>query len=97
MKALPQTTLTPDDRAREAQQSTESRTKNLMLIFQDPFFERTHRSYGENGRCLILVAGPFSNLPDDFKALVDFLARIRAMRLLHQSINGTPPLDKRWL
>ncbi len=39
--------------------------------------------YGENGRFPILVAGPFSNMPDDFKVLVVFLARIRAMRLLH--------------
>jgi len=89
MKTLSQTTLTPDDRAREVQQSTENRVKKLDADFPGSTFERTYRSYGESGRFLILVAGPFSNLSDDFKVLVDFLARIRAMRLLHQW-NTTP-------
>ena len=83
IKTLSQTTLTPDDRAREVQQSTENRVKKLDADFPGSTFERTYRSYGESGRFLILVAGPFSNLSDDFKVLVDFLARIRAMCLLH--------------
>ena len=94
MKALSQTTLTPDDRAREDQQSTENRVKKLDADFPGSTFERTFRSCGENGRFLILVAGPFSHLPGDFKVLVDFLTRIRAMRLLHQ---WNTTLDKRWL
>ena len=83
MKTLSQTTLTPDDRAREVQQSTESRTKKLDTDFPGSTFEQTYRSYGENGRFLVLVAGPFSNLSDGFMVFVDFLARLRARRLLN--------------
>ena len=47
-------------------------------------FEKTYRPYGENGRFLVLVVGPFADLSVDFAVLVDFLARRRATRLLDQ-------------
>ena len=45
--------------------------------------EKTLRTYGDDGQYLALVAGPFSNLSSDFRVLVDFLARVRAVRLLN--------------
>ena len=84
MKAHSRTSLKPDDRAREVQQNTESRIKKLDSDFPGSTFEKTYRSYGENGRFLVLVVGPFEDLSEDFAVLVDFLARRRATRLLDQ-------------
>ena len=68
--------------------STESRIKKLDSDFPGSTFEKTYRSYGENGRFLVLVGGPFADLSEDF-AVVDFLARRRATRLLDQ-LDTTP-------
>ena len=83
-KDVARTSLKPDDRAREVQQNTESRIKKLDSDFPGSAFEKTYRSYGENGRFLVLVIVPFADLPEDFAIRVCFLARRRATRLLDQ-------------
>ena len=43
----------------------------------------TPTSYGKDGRYLVFVAGPFANLSKDVALLTDFVARLRAVRLLN--------------
>ena len=73
----------PDARARKFQRDIISRAKKLDIEFPGSTFEQTLRTYGDDGQYLVLVAGPFSNLSSDFGVLIDFLARVRAVRLLN--------------
>ena len=41
-------------------------------------------SYGQDGKYLVLVDGPFGNLSEGFNVLVDFLARVRAFRQINR-------------
>ena len=58
--------------------------RKLDADFPGSTFERTLKSYGNNGRYLVLVDGPFSNLSKDVGVLTDFIARLRALRLLNR-------------
>ena len=40
--------------------------------------------YGQHGKYLVLVDGPFGNLSEGFNVLVDFLARVRAFRQINR-------------
>ena len=73
----------PDARARKFQRDAVNRAKKLDADYPGSTFEQTLRSYGDDGQYLVLVAGPFSNLSSDFGELTDFLARIRALRLIN--------------
>ena len=55
----------------------------LDAEFPGSTFERTLKSYGKEGLYLVFVAGPFSNLSKDVALLTDFVARLRAVRLLN--------------
>ena len=52
-------------------------------------FENVLKSYGEDGKYLVLVDGPFSNLSRDVSILADFIAHVRACRVIQQ--RGTSP------
>ena len=41
-------------------------------------------SYGQDGKYLVLVDGPFGNLSEGFNVLVDFLARVWAFRQINR-------------
>ncbi len=56
------------------------RARNLDAKYPGSSFEQTFMSYGQNGKYLVLVDGPFGNLSEGFNALVDILARVRAFR-----------------
>ena len=73
----------PDARVRKFQLDIVGRAKKLDLEFPGSTFEKTLRTYGGDGQYLAIVAGPFSYLSSDFRVLVDFLARVRAVRLLN--------------
>ena len=73
----------PDASARTFQLDIVGRAKELDLEFPGSTFEKTLRTYGDDGQYLVLVAGPFSNLSSDFGVLVDFLAQVRTVRLLN--------------
>ncbi len=75
--------VAPHARARKFQLGIVGRAKKLDLEFPGSNFEETLRTYGDDGKYLVLVAGPFSNLSGDFGVLVDFLARVGAVRLLN--------------
>ena len=90
----------PDVRARNVQRETINRAKKLDTTYPGSTFEQTLRSYGNDGQYLVLVAGPFSNLSKDFGVLTDFLARIRAVRLLNQwetSVGQALALNRQFL
>jgi len=56
------------------------RARTLDSKFPGSTFEQTLKSFGQNGKYLVLVDGPFANLSEGFIVLVDFLARLRAFR-----------------
>ena len=56
------------------------RALTLDIKFAGSTFEQTLKSFGQNGKYLVLVDGPFANLSEGFIVLVDFLARVRAFR-----------------
>ena len=60
------------------------RAQNLDAEFPGSSFEQTLLSFGQNGKYLVLVDGPFANLSEGFKVLVDFLARVRAFRQINR-------------
>jgi hypothetical protein len=94
IKALSQTTLTPDDRAREVQQSTESRTKYMTLTFQDPLLSGPTGPTAKMAGSSSLSQGPSQICLMTSRSLSTFSP---AFVPCVSSINGTPPLDKRWL
>ena len=60
------------------------RARNLDAEYPGSSFEQTLLSYGQNGKYLVLVDGPFGNLSEGFNVLVDFLARVRAFRQINR-------------
>jgi hypothetical protein len=60
------------------------RARNLEAEYPGSSFEKTLMSYGQNGKYLVLVDGPFGNLSEGFNVLVDFLARVRAFRQINR-------------
>ena len=83
-KTLDSTAQSPDDRAEKFQHDILKKVRKLDADFPGSTFERTLKSYGNNGRYLVLVDGPFSNLSKDVGILTDLIARLRALRLLNQ-------------
>ena len=83
-KTLSSVAQSPDERAEKFQHDVLRRVRKLDADFPGSTFERTLQSYGKNGRYLVLVDGPFSNLSKDVGVLTDFIARLRALRLLNQ-------------
>ena len=69
----------------------EKRVRDLDTEFPGSTFERVLNSYGLESKYLVLVDGPFSNLSGDVTVLTDFIARVRALRLIHQR-NVSPKL-----
>ena len=68
--------------------SSNPMSKNELVILirstlGSTFTERL-KSYGKDGRYLVLVVGPFANLSEDIMVLCDFLGRVRA----HRAINS---------
>ena len=57
--------------------------KNLDSKYPGSTFTQRLKSYGKDGRYLVLVVGPFANLSDDFMVLCDFLGRVRALRAIN--------------
>ena len=74
----------PDERAENFQHDVLRRVRKLDADFPGSTFEWTLQSYGKNGRYLVLVDGPISNLSKYVGVLTDFIARLRALRLLNQ-------------
>ena len=60
------------------------RVQHLDVEFPGSSFEQTLMSFGQNGKYLVLVNGPFANLSEGFKVLVDLLARVRAFRQINR-------------
>ena len=56
------------------------RARTLDSKFPGSTSEQTLKSFGQNGKYLILVNGPFTNLSEGFIVLVNFWARVRAFR-----------------
>ena len=52
-------------------------------------FEQELRTYGLDGALCVLVSGPFANLSEDFKLLVDLIAREKATAWIEKR-NVTP-------
>ncbi len=75
--------MTPNARAQQVQADTEKRAHDLDL----KYYPRPHKfsslSHGKDGRCLVLVVGPFANVSDDFMVLCDFLGRARALKAIN--------------
>ena len=76
--------LVPDARAAHFQADVEKRVRDLDADFPGSTFERVLNSYGADGKYLVLVDGPFSNLSGDVMVLTDFIARVRSLRLIQQ-------------
>ena len=82
-KTLASHAKTPDQRAEDFQRDISNEVRELDAEFPGSTFERTLKSYGKDGRYLVFVAGPFANLSKDVALLTDFVARLRAVRLLN--------------
>ena len=91
VKTLARLDLAPDARAAQFQSDVEKRVRDLDAQFPGSTFERVLNSYGADGKYLVLVDGPFSNLSGDVMVLTDFIARIRSLRLIQQR-NISPKL-----
>ena len=91
VKTLARLDLAPDARAAQFQSDVEKRVRDLDAEFPGSTFERVLNSYGVEGKYLVLVDGPFSNLSGDVTVLTDFIARVRALRLIQQR-NMSPKL-----
>ena len=91
VKTLARTDLTPDARAALFQSDVLKRVRDLDSTYPGSTFEEVLKSYGEDGKYLVLVDGPFSNLSGDVAILTDFIARVRACRVIQQR-NISPKL-----
>ena len=84
VKTLARTDITPHARATKFQSDVLKRVRDLDSAYPGSTFEKVLKSYGEDGKFLVLVDGPFSNLSDDVAILTDFIARVRACRMIQQ-------------
>jgi hypothetical protein len=84
VKTLAALSMTPDARAQKFQSDVEKRARDLDSKYPGSTFTQRLKSYGKDGRYLVLVVGPFANLSEDFMVLCDFLGRVRA----HRAINS---------
>jgi hypothetical protein len=91
VKTLARTDMTPDARAAHFHSDVLKRVRDLDLSYPGSTFEEVLKSYGEDGKYLVLVDGPFSNLSGDVAILTDFIARVRACRVIQQR-NISPKL-----
>jgi hypothetical protein len=91
VKILARTDITPDARAAKFQSDVFKRVRDLDSTYLGSTFEKVLKSYGEEGKYLVLVDGPFSNLSGDVAILTDFIARVRACRVIQQR-NISPKL-----
>jgi hypothetical protein len=82
-KTLASHAKTPDQRADEFQREIANKVKELDIDYPGSTFEQTLKSYGVDGLYLVLVVGPFSNLSKDVGLIIDFVARLRAVRLIN--------------
>ncbi len=69
----------------------EKRVRNFDADFPGSSFERALNTHGADGKYLVLVDGPSSELSGVVTVLTDFIARVRALRLIHQR-NISPKL-----
>ena len=69
----------------QVQFDTEKRDHDLDLKYPGSTCTQVLKSHGKDGRYLVLVVGPFSNLSDDFMVLRDFLGRARALKAINNS------------
>ena len=76
-------TMTPNARAQKFQSDVEKRVRDLDSKYPGSTFTQRLKSYGKDGKYLVLVVGPFANLSDDFMVLCDFLGRVRALRAIN--------------
>ena len=74
--------MTPNAIAQQFQADTEKRAYDLDLKYPGSMSTQALKSYGKDGRYLVLVVGPFANLSDDFMVLCDFLGRARALEAI---------------
>ena len=58
--------------------------RDLVAEFPGSTLERVLKSYGVEGKYLVLVDGPFSHLSGGVTVLTDLIARVRALRLIQQ-------------
>ena len=84
MKTVARLSESNEARERRFLNDTLRRAQNLDVEFPGSSFEQTLMSFGQNGKYLVLVNGPFGDLSEGFKVLVDFLARIRAFRQINR-------------
>ena len=89
VRTLARTDITPDARAVQFQSDVLKRVQDLDSEYPGSTFEEVLKSYGEDGKYLVLVDGPFSNLSEDASILADFIARVRAFRVVQQ--RNIPP------
>jgi hypothetical protein len=75
--------MTPNARAQKFQSDVEKRVRDLDSKYPGSTFTQRLKSYGKDGKYLVLVVGPFANLSDDFMVLCDFLGRVRALRAIN--------------
>ena len=76
VKTLAALSMTPDARAQKFQSDVEKRARDLDSKYPGSTFTQRLKSYGKDGRYLVLVVGPFANLSEDFMVLCDFLGRV---------------------
>jgi hypothetical protein len=66
VKTLAALTMTPNARAQKFQSDVEKRARDLDSKYPGSTFTQRLKSYGKDGKYLVLVVGPFANLSDDF-------------------------------
>jgi hypothetical protein len=76
--------MTVEDRQSKINTDIKKHAQELDRQNPGSTFEAELKAYGENGKYLALVTGPFANLSSDFNALVDLIARERARCLISQ-------------
>ena len=76
--------MTVEDRQSKINTDIKKHAQELDRQNPGSTFEAELKAYGENGKYLALVTGPFANLSSDFNVLVDLIARERARCLINQ-------------
>ena len=80
VKTLAALTMTPNARAQKFQSDVEKRVRDLDSKYPGSTFTQRLKSYGKDGKYLVLVVGPFANLSEDSMFLCDFHGCVRALR-----------------
>ena len=88
-KTLASTSISVQARVERVRQQYLQHARELDRRYPGSTFEQELRTYGLDGALCVLVSGPFANLSEDFKLLVDLIAREKATAWIEKR-NVTP-------